>query len=289
MALIVGDNTDNDIVGTDGSDRIIAKGGDDTLYGGEGNDDLRGGAGSDQLFGGAGNDILWGDETKRGSTVSDPDFFNFDMDDGNDIIRDFGDNVDTICLTEGGTYTMEQVGEDVVITYGATTITVQNMTTAAIADDIKVTGGLGPVDANMKLVGTPGPDVLIGGSGDDKIVGKGGDDILNGAGGNDHLIGGEGDDVLIGGDGDDVLRGDASSRALNNDGADTFVFDENDGNDILVDFDDNMDVLQFSGGSAGATATLVDSGDDVIVTYEATMVTVRNMSAADIADDIAYV
>jgi Ca2+-binding RTX toxin-like protein len=51
-------------------------------------------------------------------------------------------------------------------------------------------------------------DKLSGGDGSDILYGQGGDDVLDGGLGDDFLFGGEGEDALIGGIGDDILTGD---------------------------------------------------------------------------------
>lgn len=84
---------------------------------------------------------------------------------------------------------------------------------------------------NDKLFGGKGADVMNGGSGNDVLTGQAGSDRLVGAAGNDTLKGGSGADRLSGGTGDDRMKGGA--------GADTFIFGP--GNDVVVDFDTDLD------------------------------------------------
>lgn len=98
--------------------------GDDTLEGGEGDDRLDGGPGNDSLTGGSGDDRLSGG--------GGHDVFHFDAGDGVDTITDFGGagagamtsgDEDLIAFGPGLTadaMTMTQVGNDVVIAFGAT-------------------------------------------------------------------------------------------------------------------------------------------------------------------------
>ena len=96
------------------------------------------------------------------------------------------------------------------------------------------------------LNGGWGDDYLKGGSGDDKLNGSWGDDILKGNQGDDCLAGSWGDDTLHGGKGNDVLMSswgdDIMCGGKGNDfmdsgwGAETFVFREGDGHDIIDDF-----------------------------------------------------
>jgi Ca2+-binding RTX toxin-like protein len=57
MAVKVGDDNDNTLIGTSGIDTLFGKGGDDTLKGGGGDDALLGGTGDDLMLGGTGNDV----------------------------------------------------------------------------------------------------------------------------------------------------------------------------------------------------------------------------------------
>ncbi|SFS01574.1 calcium-binding protein [Sphingomonas jatrophae] len=61
MAVIRGNEQNNDLNGTAGADEIYGYRGADTLSGGGGNDRLFGGAGNDRLYGNAGNDTIQGD------------------------------------------------------------------------------------------------------------------------------------------------------------------------------------------------------------------------------------
>lgn len=81
------------IYGNQGRDTLKGQGGNDSLFGGAGNDKLFGGKGSDLLDGGAGRDVLTGG---RGA-----DTFFFSAHAGNDVIRDFDPNADTIILEDG--------------------------------------------------------------------------------------------------------------------------------------------------------------------------------------------
>ncbi|SDD58142.1 Hemolysin-type calcium-binding repeat-containing protein, partial [Ruegeria marina] len=79
-----------------GNDFLFAVNGNDDLQGGAGNDSLYGGANDDTLSGGADDDILYGGQ---GS-----DTFEFGINDGQDVIRDFEDGIDVIDLLGGLTF-----------------------------------------------------------------------------------------------------------------------------------------------------------------------------------------
>lgn len=98
------------------------------------------------------------------------------------------------------------------------------------------------------MLGGEGIDVMVGGAGDDTIFGDAGNDVLGGGEGSDVIFGGADTDILIGGNGEDVLNGgegnDILMGGLRND---VFEFNGNFGTDIVQDFDDRDDALQFEG------------------------------------------
>ena len=104
----------------------------------------------------------------------------------------------------------------------------------------------------------------------------------SGAGGNDTLFGGDGDDRLVGGADNDVLFGQQ--------GEDTFVFFANSGNDVIRDFEDGIDTIEFRGAvDSFADLTLEQSGTSVIITSDNGVITVRNMDIADLTvDDFTF-
>ncbi len=114
-------------------------------------------------------------------------------------------------------------------------------------------GGAGEDD----LRGGAGRDKLIGGGGDDALRGNGGRDMLKGGRGEDDLMGGRGDDVLKGGGGDDRIEGGKGDDRLKGQGGeDMFVFAQGFGADVIADFKDGVDMLDFA--SHNAVAALGD-------------------------------
>jgi Ca2+-binding RTX toxin-like protein len=125
--------------GGGGSDTLSGGAGNDTLSGGGGDDILRGGAGNDVLYGNEGNDVLSGgagNDILTGGTGNDTFFFG--QGDGRDTITDFSQG-DTIKLDgfaqHSGDLSVARQGNDTVITYGQTSITVQNANLSV--DDIR--------------------------------------------------------------------------------------------------------------------------------------------------------
>jgi len=114
--------------------------------------------------------------------------------------------------------------------------------------------------------GTAGDDTLTGTDFADSIVGGDGNDQPFGGDANDVIGGGNDDDTLNGGLGADILTGDG--------GIDVFVFNpgetENSGNtgiyDVITDFQDGIDLIDFSAFGFTSTADFVitQPGDTVI-------------------------
>ena len=147
--------------------------------------------------------------------------------------------------------------------------------------------------ARNRIDGTNDPETLNGTTGDDDIRGKRGDDTLNGFEGNDRLRGDKGDDILNGGDGRDRLRGDHGDDTLTG-GADRdrFKFDLQGGHDTVTDYEDEVDVLDFTNFAIAPTDTqsafevlmahAEQVGDDVVFTMDTgEMMTIQNTLITD--------
>jgi hypothetical protein len=165
--------------------------------------------------------------------------------------------------------------------------------TGSVGDDIINTGkgndqinsGAGSDIVNANL----GNDLVIDGLGNNNLNGEGGADAiialsglntLTGGDGSDYLAGGFQADNLNGGAGNDVLRGDAGGFLGGSDilvggadddflmggrGADTFVFNTNDGSDVIAAFDvADIGFGPLSGYTATATGADFQSGVDHI-------------------------
>ena len=93
-------------------------------------------------------------------------------------------------------------------------------------------------DGNDSLTGGGGNNLMVGAQGNDKLNGFRGNDTVEGNLGNDRLDGGVGNDTVDGGLGVDELTGGT--------GADTFIFGAGYRRDIITDFTDNVDTIQFA-------------------------------------------
>jgi len=111
---------------------------------------------------------------------------------------------------------------------------------------------------NDQLIDPFGRDILIGGFDDDVVVAFSGQNVLIGGDGHDFLTGGINNDSLSGGDDNDLLIGDISNLLFGNDrlaggtgndllsgglGADVFVFNTNEGTNMIAQFDIDYDDL----------------------------------------------
>lgn len=89
----LGGSGSDKIFGNSGRDTLKGQAGNDALFGGTGKDKLRGGTGDDTLDGGLGNDLMIGGPGA--------DVFLFNANAGNDRIRHFDPDQDTIVLDDG--------------------------------------------------------------------------------------------------------------------------------------------------------------------------------------------
>jgi Ca2+-binding RTX toxin-like protein len=168
---LVGNASDNRIVGTD--DR-------DVLIGGAGNDTLEGGASADDMVGGAGNDLyILGDIF--GSSANDT------------VVEAANEGIDTVWAYES--YKLENNVEHLRL-FGW-----ENLRGTGNALDNSLTGNGG----DNILSGGIGNDVLDGGAGYDRLYGGTGNDRLDGGSGEDTMNGGLGDDTYFVDNEDDIV------------------------------------------------------------------------------------
>ena len=196
-----------------GSDTLRGSSGNNVLQGLGGNDTLQGGEGADSLDGGEGFDFA-------------------------DYSRDGAIRIDLAAGTAAGKAT------------GDTFISIEGFISGE--GDTIMRGD----DADNHFTATSGTNVLQGRGGDDLLNGGRNRDTMSGGEGNDTLDGGAGADILQGNVGEDVLHGNRGNDTLNGGGdddtligganADVFVFNgRNSGQDIISDFEDGIDTIQF--------------------------------------------
>ena len=170
-----------------------------------------------------------------------------------------------------------------------------------------------------------GDDSLFGGAGNDTLLGGDGNDILNGGNLSDNLDGGDGNDLLSGGNDDDILNGGntlegrGDNDTLNGDGnqdvliggagddvlnggnhADQFIFSFGSDNDVIGDFEDDLDTIQLDEALWASNGALTAS--QVLSTFASQVgtdtrfdfgngdtLTVNNTATSALVDDISFI
>jgi len=131
----------------------------------------------------------------------------------------------------------------------------------SLAGDDLLNAGAG----NDKLYGGLGKDTLNGGLGKDILNGDGGNDIIKGNGGNDLLNGGAEDDKLYGNSEQDTLNGGLGKDILYGGAAkDIFILTAGEGQDTIMDFEDNLDKIKLNGITFNSLSIL-DSNNNTLL------------------------
>ena len=133
-------------------------------------------------------------------------------------------------------------------------------------------------------------DDVSGYGGKDKIIGRGGNDVLAGDAGNDKLAGGADKDRLFGDSGNDTLDGGTGKDHLTGgSGRDTFVFAGKSGRDTIHDFTDGKDKIQIRAADTIGDLDIAQNGNHVIISFEQSVIVVRNHEVADVtASDFLF-
>jgi len=133
--VAIADDFQNTVEGTAGHDWLPGLGGNDTILGFEGDDRLEGGDGDDTMDGGKGADILVGGAGNDSLTGGQgPDLYEFNAGFGMDTVTDFKVSQDQIQLFQAP-QSVEQDGDDTVITVGTNTITLLGVQASSLPDD----------------------------------------------------------------------------------------------------------------------------------------------------------
>ncbi|MEL6883602.1 MAG: calcium-binding protein [Pseudomonadota bacterium] len=233
------------ITGAGAKELLDGKDGDDTLIGGGNEDTLRGGDGADSLDGGDGFDFAAYDDADSRVRI---DLLNSNAAIG-DAVGDTYANIEAFDLTDFNDVFNGDNGIN--WAYG-------------LDGDDKMKGRGG----RDRLFGEEGNDELNGGKGRDRLEGGDGNDLLQGLGGLDNLRGGKGDDTMEGGDNRDILIGGRGRDIIDGGGdddnlsgssdADTFLFADGHGNDIITDFAATNDNEKIDLSAVSAIASIGD-------------------------------
>ena len=254
-----GSGTGDDVIrGTSGSNTIRTYGGDDDVYDRAGNDIVQLGSGNDYVRVGGGTD-------------------SYDGGSGSDYISYYdsvgGVTIDLAANTASG----GKAGGDTIMNFesvGGSSGGGDDIRADSAANTLRGYGG------EDLLSGRGGADRLYGGDDRDFLYGGGDADILRGENGNDFLDGG-------GGSGTDLLYGGA--------GMDQFHFDRGEGDDVVKDFQNNVDVIEFDNfgyltTAADALGFATASGGNVLFDFGADgTVLVENTTTGQLLNDIDIV
>ena len=212
------------------------------------------------------NDNFQGDvgDNYVAGTEADDNLFGYG---GNDTL-DGGAGADTM---DGGTgedyYFIDNTDDVIVEAVDAGYDKVSTTVTYTLAGNVEMATARGSSD--IDLTGNDGNNWLNGNVGNNVLTGLGGNDRLHGRGGDDTLDAGAGNDVLFGGD-----------------GVDTFIFEDNGGTDVILDYEDG-EIIDLSGTSATDFDSLDirDVASGAYVDYGTGVVVVTDVAAADLEAD----
>lgn len=264
-SILGGDGADI-IYSQDGADYVNGEEGNDYIFGGVGDDFLQGGIGDDTISGGDGNDTLYGHFTtivpsrynlafgythdgptgnarsgfissNLGSSASETGSGADVLDGGagdDTIYGQFGN--DTLRGGSGNDFLEGGVGADLISgDQGIDTASYLGAANGVSINLFNMAGQFSAAEGDILLsietvIGSAFPDTLRGDQFGNTLIGASGGDVLIGEGGNDTIAGGAGGDVLVGAGDNDV-----------------FVFRQNEGSDLITDFDLNgNDVILFA-------------------------------------------
>jgi Ca2+-binding RTX toxin-like protein len=225
----------------------------DYFKGNGSNDFLSAGANHDVLFGHGGDDVLiggTGDDALRGGHGGDR-YHIFDGDSADTIIEYDGvtdlTSVDQIIFHDVASLEDMDIGR---LALGGSTwegalhlgmrdddsLTLLNHFASNgryVVEELELSDGTTFAMTNQTSGGAP-KDLLVGREVVDYLKGQGGDDYIIAGGNNDVLFGHGGNDILIAEAGNDTLRG--------GDGADRYVVNTGDGDDLIIEYDGIADL-----------------------------------------------
>ena len=248
---IIGSVYGDTLIGSNGADRFDADGGDDILEGGAGADRLDGGAGSDTAVyrnSNAAVTVNLDTGILTGGHAEGDELFNIENIEGSDYDDILTGNNGPNHLYGGAGDDELQGGEGIDRLDGGAgvdTVSYANSKEGMLVNLLFNEGSRNDYEDRSEeivnienVIGSDYLDSIRGDSGENDLYGRAGDDELSGGAGADRLFGGAGDDELRGNGGDDVLEG--------GDGADRFIFGHSNGDDTILDFTDNEDLIDLS-------------------------------------------
>lgn len=296
-------NVEN-VIGSAQSDFLAGSDASNTLIAGAGNDGLNGHGGIDDMYGNAGDDTYYVEN--MGDRITEL------ANEGNDTVYTSvsyalapGQHVEYVKVSQAKPQGLTLTGNEF-----------DNKLVGLAGNDTLI-GGFG----NDHMNGNVGADIAIGGAGDDlyfvdsqsdvviEEIGGGRDSVYATANytlaegqeietllawvtegitlvGNEfanNVAGTTGAEILDGGLGNDTLTGRA--------GSDTFRFSDHWGRDLLSDFQNDVDTLDFTrvtGLERYDQLAITQSGANTVIVYEDSIVTVLNTQVSALIDDIIF-
>ena len=230
------------INGSGGNDRITNSGYDAFILGGAGNDTVANSDDNSTIAGGAGDDVI--------SLVRGRGIVNYATGDGNDVIIGFSEQT-----TLGFDYdTIEQTGNDAVLTVGDGTITLKDTSMYLLTG--RINGG---AFANDSINNRSSNKYITTGSGGDTITNRGSNVTIN-AGADGDRITNTGSNVSInGGSGNDTINASSGEDVTVNGGR----------GDDLITLPSGASVLQYASGDGRDTVTGVNGNTRLDFDYDA--------------------
>ena len=312
--ILSGGNGDDTILDAGGNDDVFGGAGDDVFIAGTGQNDYDGGSGSDTVdfsaFSGAINVNLATGSTSGGASgnaAGNDTLVNIENivgTRGNDTLTGNG-LANTFSDGGGNDDIFGGAGDDVFIAG----VGQNDYDGGSGSDTVDFSAFSGAINVNLATGATSGGaagndtivdiENVVGTNGNDRLVGSSADNILSGGNGNDRLFGASGSDVLNGSEGNDFLDGGGGSgidQLFGGEDADVFHFDRGEGVDIVNDFQNNIDTIEFDNfTNTTTTAAFISdfatvNGNDVIFDFGSDgSLTVLNTTLGQLQNDIEIV
>ncbi|MEM8756139.1 MAG: calcium-binding protein, partial [Pseudomonadota bacterium] len=277
---VIGTDFADEIVGDGGANLIASGSANDEIEGGDGDDTLLGNLGDDEVFGGEGDDLLiWnngdGSDLLNGGEGDDRVQVNFQQNTDLSELDLQNDDVATIADDGEGGITFNRVEVNGQSERGLFQLDIEESETLEVnfggGNDVAQVLGLADLNIALQLDGGDGVDtidfsgldldgeeegvVFDAASGEiETVAGDASDDV---AAGFENIVGTAGDDVISGDDQDNVIEGGGGSDILSGGaGADTFVFGDEPGVTVILDFEVGQDRIAFRSESFGVEEPL---------------------------------
>ncbi|MBR4153228.1 MAG: hypothetical protein IKT98_09765 [Selenomonadaceae bacterium] len=261
------------ITGNGKANKIIGGKGNDTLEGDVKSDTLTGGDGADVFvyYNGSGNDVITDYALEDKISVASGTISSIGQSGIKDVVLKVGKGTIKInkALTVGITY-IDKDGIEHDYKNGKQTVSINGKAVEISEDYWKNSFKVDNFAKNIKTIDASHVKrtlSITGNAINNSIVGTAENDYIDAGAGNDTIFGGDGNDTLIGGKGNDTLQGNA--------GKDVFIYSSGDGEDLIVDYKQNEDIIQIKSGTISDGYANSD-GDVVLKVGSSGRITVKD-------------